>query len=87
MARGGAGLTVIKEKKLSHEVGSITDDVVVKNYFTAKSPIMTGLENRISFASFEDKKPPTCSTGNRQGLNIWLTILATAYSSVLKNVL
>lgn len=87
MARGGAGLTVIKKKKLSHEVGSITDDVVVKNYFTAKSPIMTGLENRINFVNFEDKKPPTCSTGNSQGLNIWLAILATAYSSVLKNVL
>lgn len=64
MARGGAGLTVINEKKLSHQVGNITDDHVIMNYFKAKSPIMTGVENRITFVDRDDDTPICVSGGN-----------------------
>ena len=74
IARGGAGLSVIAEKKLSHQVGNITDDTVVMNYFKAKSPIMTGAENRITFVPHsEDKLPVACSgTGRMQAWNVLL---------------
>ncbi|KAJ7363701.1 hypothetical protein OS493_009864 [Desmophyllum pertusum] len=65
MARGGAGLSVIREKKLSHQVGNSTDDQVVMDYFKAKSPIMTGVENRITFVDKKDKTPICVSGGNR----------------------
>ena len=55
IARGGSGLTVISEKKLSHQSGNITDTEAVMNYFKAKSPIMTGEKNRISLEHKEDK--------------------------------
>ena len=48
LARGGAGFTVIREKRVSHTAGDLDSDVVV-NYLKAKSPIMTGTENRIVF--------------------------------------
>lgn len=60
MAGGGAGLSVIAEKKLSHQVGNITDDQVMMDYFKAKSPIMTGIENRITFVDERDK---SCVSG------------------------
>ncbi len=80
MAQGGAGLSVIKEKKLSHQVGNITDDIVMMNYFKAKSPIMTGTENRITFVDKEDKKPTCVSEGNLPSLSFSLVfVIVTLY--------
>lgn len=87
MARGGAGFTVIRDKKLSHVVGNITHDAVVMNYFKAKSPIMTGVENRITFVQEEDKNPEICSdTGNIQAETMLLAVAVMAYS-VVKHVI
>ena len=73
IARGGAGLSVIADKKLSHQVGNITDDIVVMNYFKANSPIMTGVENRITFVHRENKLPMACAGTKRiQALNMML---------------
>ena len=82
MARGGAGLSVIAEKKLSHQVGNITDDQVMVDYFKAKSPIMTGVENRITFVDERDK-PPCVSGGNLPGFHFPLvfTIVALYFQS------
>ena len=82
MARGGAGFTVIRDKKLSHVVGNITHDAVVMNYFKAKSPIMTGVENRITFVQEEDKTPVVCAAGRIQALNMLLVLAVIAYSAV-----
>jgi len=83
MAIGGAGLSVIREKKLSHQVGNVTDDVLMMNYFRAKSPIMTGVENRISFVHEEDKKPVICCTaGNIRAMNMLLILAVMAHSAV-----
>lgn len=80
MARGGAGLSVIKEKKLSHQVGFITDDHVMMNYFKAKSPIMTGTENRIIFVDKEDETPTCVSGGTLPGLGFPLvSVIVTLY--------
>ena len=80
MARGGAGLSVIKEKQLSHQVGNITDDHVIMNYFKAKSPIMTGTENRITFVGKKDKTPICVSGGNLPGLEFPLVFgIVTLY--------
>lgn len=65
MAGGGAGLSVIAKKKLSHQVGNITDDQVMVDYFKTKSPILTGVENRITFVDERDK--PCVSGGNLPG--------------------
>ena len=87
MARGGAGLSVINEKKVSHQVGNITDDVLMMNYFKAKSPIMTGEENRITFVKEDDKKPSVCGGGgNLQAVNILLA-LAVFACSVVKHII
>ena len=83
IARGGAGLSVIADKKLSHQVGNMTDDIVVMNYIKAKSPIMTGVENRITFVYREDKLPVACSgTKCIQALNLLL-----AFAVVVKHVM
>ena len=79
IARGGAGLTVIKEKKLSHQVGNITDDQVIMNYLKAKSPIMTGVENRITFVSETDKTPICVSGGNLFSLSFPLVLAAFTF--------
>ena len=87
MARGGAGLSVINEKKVSHQVGNITDDVLMMNYFKAKSPIITGEENRITFVQEEDKKPSVCGgDGNLRAVNILLA-LAVFACSVVKDII
>ena len=87
MARGGAGLSVINEKKVSHRVGNITDDVLMMNYFKVKSPIMTGEENRITFVKEDDKKPPVCGGGgNLRALKILLA-LAVFACSVVKHII
>lgn len=78
IARGGAGLTVINEKKLSHQVGNTTDDKVVTNYFKAKSPIMIGVENRITFMNDNDK--PCVSGDNMFGLSFPLLLGALTLS-------
>ena len=88
MARGGAGLSVINEKKVSHQVGNITDDVLMMNYFKAKSPIMTGEENRITFVEEDDKKPSVCGGGgggNFQAVNILLAL--AVFASVVKHII
>lgn len=78
MAGGGAGLSVIAEKKLSHQVGNITDDQVMVDYFKAKSPIMTGIENRITFVDERDK--PCVSGGNLPGFGFPLVFtIVTSY--------
>ena len=83
MARGGAGLSVINEKKVSHQVGNITDDVLMMNYFKAKSPIITGEENRITFVKEDDKKPSVCGgDGNLQVVNMLLALALFACSVV-----
>ena len=83
MARGGAGLSVINEKKVSHQV----DDVLMMNYFKAKSPIMTGEENRITFVKEDDKKPSVCGGGgNLQAVNILLA-LVVFQCSVVKHII
>ena len=87
MARGGTGLSVINEKKVSHQVGNITDDVLMMNYFKAKSPIITGEENRITFVQEEDKKPSVCGgDGNLRAVNILLA-LAVFACSVVKDII
>ena len=81
IVRGGAGLTAIDEKKLSHQVGNITVDRVIANYFKAKSPIMTGVEGRITFMN--DK---LCVNGvNKFGLRFPLLIGAIT-SSVFRAI-
>ena len=86
MARGGAGLSVVREKKLSHQVGNVTDDVLMTNYFKAKSPIITGEENRIMFVHTEDKTPAICgSAGNIQAVNMLFALGVFACSFVKKN--
>ena len=88
IARGGSGLSVINEKKLSHQSGNITDTEAVMNYFKAKSPIMTGEENRISLVHKEDKSPVACAgTGSIQALKTLLTALAVTTHFVLKYVI
>lgn len=78
MAGGGAGLSVLAEKKLSHQVGNITDDQVIVDYFKAKSPILTGVENRITFVDEKDK--PCVSGGNVPGLGFPLVFaIVTLY--------
>ena len=78
---GGAGLTAIDEKKLSHQVGNITVDRVIANYFKAKSPIMTGVEGRITFMNDNDNK--LCVNGvNTFGLRFPLLIGAITSSVV-----
>ena len=78
MARGGAGLSVIAEKKLSHQVGNITDDHVMVDYFKAKSPILTGVENRITFVDESDKL--CVSGGNLPGFRFPLVFaIVTLY--------
>ena len=49
LARGAAGLTILKDKKLSHYVGNTTDSEVLMEYMKIKSPITVGVENRIQF--------------------------------------
>ena len=79
MAEGGAGLSVIAEKKLSHQVGNITDDQVMVDYFKAKSPIMTGVENRITFVQ-DEKEKPCVSGGNLSGFGFPLVFtIVTLY--------
>ena len=81
IVRGGAGLTAIDEKKLSHQVGNITVDRVIANYFKAKSPIMTGVEGRITFMNDNDDK--LCVNGvNTFGLRFPLLIGAITPSVV-----
>ena len=88
IAAGGAGLTVIREKKLSHQFGSIVDQQMMMNYFKAKSPIMTGEENRITFVEGSDKKPTICGGGgNLQAVNMLLAPLAALASLVVKHVI
>ena len=86
IAAGGAGLTVIRDKKLSHQFGSIVDQQMMMNYFKAKSPIMTGEENRITFVEGSDEKPTICG-GNLQALNMLLAPLAAFASLVVKHVI
>ena len=88
IAAGGAGLTVIRDKKLSHQFGSIVDQQMMMNYFKAKSPIMTGEENRITFVEGSDEKPTICGGGgNLQALNMLLAPLAAFASLVVKHVI
>lgn len=54
LAQGKGGFNVIRQKKLSHKKGDVVEFEAVMNYFKAKSPIMTGVENRINFID-EDK--------------------------------
>ena len=83
IAGGGAGLSVIREKKLSHQMGNITDDLQMMTYFKEKSPIMTGEENRITFVRGEDEKPVICGcAGNIQAVDMLLALAAFAYSVV-----
>ncbi|RMX39597.1 hypothetical protein pdam_00004020 [Pocillopora damicornis] len=84
IVRGGAGLTAIDEKKLSHQVGNNTVDRVIANYFKAKSPIMTGVEGRITFMNDNDDK--LCVNGvNTFGLRFPLLIGAIT-SSVFRAI-
>ena len=88
IAAGGAGLTVIRDKKLSHQFGSIVDQQMMMNYFKAKSPIMTGEENRITFVEGSDEKPTVCGGGeNLQAVNMLLAPLAAFASLVVKHVI
>ena len=88
IAAGGAGLTVIREKKLSHQFGSIVDQQMMMNYFKAKSPIMTGEENRITFVEGSDEKPTLCGGGgNLQAVNMLLAPLAAFALLVVKHVI
>ena len=58
------------------------------NYFKAKSPIMTGEENRISFVHKDDKSPVTCAgTGHIQVLKMLLVAPAVMTHFVLKYVI
>ena len=82
LANGGRGLG-IEKMRLSHHVGNLTYDVATMNYFRAKSPITTGVENRITFVYEEDKKPVICgAAGNIQALNMLLTLAVMAYSAI-----
>ena len=88
IAAGGAGLTVIRDKKLSHQFGSIVDQQMMMNYFKAKSPIMTGEENRITFVEGSDEKPTVCGgRRNLQAVNMLLAPLAAFASLVVKHVI
>lgn len=75
LARGGAGLGIIAEKKVYHKVGDITDDMAIAGYFKATSPITTGEEKRITFTQKGDRSPVICgSTGDLQALNMLLVL-------------
>ena len=82
LAHGGAGLSVINQKKLSQVAGNVTDHVVIKNYLTAKSPVMTGVENRISFSQ-EDKKSICVGGGAKWFWNGPLLVAAAILALVM----
>ncbi|XP_068698294.1 snake venom 5'-nucleotidase-like isoform X1 [Montipora foliosa] len=74
LARGGAGFGVITRNKLSHRVGSVVDNVVVMNYFKAKSPILTGIEGRIKF--IQGDHSVICSLVGNLSLSVAVTFVA-----------
>ena len=70
LARGGAGLTVIREKRISHETSGRVDSTLLADYLKAHSPFATGIEGRAVFLEEEDKNGKGCvSVGFRATLH------------------
>lgn len=84
LARGGPGLAVLRDKKLSHRVGNTTDSEAVSEYIRLKSPVTTGVENRILFVD-DNKRKESCarSKGVRYSAQT-LTLMFSVFYGVLE---
>ena len=85
LAQGKGGFNVIKQNKLSHKKGDAVEFEAVMNYFKAKSPIMTGVENRINF--IHEDKTVICSAAYALASNLRVVFGAILFSVIRRFII